>query len=106
MAKRKLTLEQVREQIEAKVMALLAELDDDVAETYEISCWDSCLDGKVWNGALKAVTDMYVGAIVSDRDWTGKAKEYTQAIDISSALERMQVEREIRHLERKLRAMA
>ena len=104
MAKRKLTLEQVREQIEAKVMALLAELDDDVAETYEISCWDSCLDGKVWNGALKAVTDMYVGAIVSDRDCTGK--EYTQAIDISSALERMQVEREIRHLERKLRAMA
>ena len=106
MAKRKLTLEQVREQIEQQVMDTLLELDDTMAAVYEIDCWDSCLDGKDWNNTVKTITDMYVNAIVSDRDWPGKTTQYKQQIDISSALERKQVESEIRQLERKLKEMA
>lgn len=99
------TIEQVRSDIEQYVIDRLVDIDDYIADTYEIDCWDSCLDGKVWNASLKSVTDMYVAAIVSDRDWDGKARNYAQAIDISTELAKAKVELEIKQLQKQLKQL-
>ena len=105
MAKKIKTIEQVREDIEDIVMDRLVEIDDVIAEEYEIECYDSCLDSMVWNDTLKTIVDMYVGAIVFDRDWDGKAGKYKQEIDISSMLEKKALKRQIKELNKQLEKM-
>jgi hypothetical protein len=102
MAKVK-TIEQVRNDIETEVIERLSELDDYVAERYEIECYDSCLDGAVWNATLKAIVDMYVTAIVNDRDWEGK--KFKHAIDISELLKVKALQKQLKKLQRELKEL-
>ena len=106
MAKKIKTIEQVREDIVAIIIDKLVEIDDIIAEEYEIECYDSCLDGAVWNNTLKTIVNMYVGAIVFDRDWAGKEGKYKQEIDISSMLEKKALKRQIKELNKQLEKMA
>jgi 3-keto-L-gulonate-6-phosphate decarboxylase len=101
MAK-KYTVETLRDYLETKMIDRLVAIDDEIADEFEISCWDACLEGADWNATLNAMVDMYVKAIVSDRDWDGKERKYNVAVDITSVLERKAVEREIEQLKMKL----
>ena len=77
MAKRKLTQEQLTEEMEALVMQHMLEMEDKIAERFEIDCWDSCLDGRIWNLRMAGMAKMYTDAIVFDRSWLDRAvKKY------------------------------
>ena len=103
MAKRKLTVEGLRDYLENKLIDELVAIDDKIAEEFEIDCWDMCLDGKDWNATLSTLTDMYVKAIISDRDWESKAdKKYAVTIDLTKHLKKMELERKIRTMKREL----
>lgn len=103
MAKRKLTLADLQEEFEAKLMAHIAVLEDEIAERFEIDCWDACLDGAVWNKNVTSMAKMWVNAIVSDRDWASKGDtDWKVMVDYSTALKRKELERTIRRAEREL----
>ena len=104
MAKRTLTMEQLRDRLEQKMIDRLVAIDDEIAEEFEIGCWDMCLDGADWNKTLKTLVEMYVKAIVSDRE--DSLREYKVKVDITSELERQELAREIKRLERKLKEQA
>lgn len=103
MAKKIKTIDEVANEIEAYVIDRLNDIDDYIADKYEIECWDSCLDGAVWNKTLNKVVDMYVAAIVSDRDWAGK--EFKQTIDISAALKLKAMQKQLKKLEQELKEL-
>lgn len=103
MAKRKLTLADLQEEFEAKLMTHLEAIEDDIAERFEIECWDSCLDSAVWNKNLTSMAKMWVNAVVSDRDWASKGDvDWKVMVDYSTALKRKELERTIRRAEREL----
>jgi hypothetical protein len=94
------TINTVRDEIEQLVINKLNDLEDVIAEVYEVECWDACLDGYAWHETLRTVVDMYVTAIVHDRDWENK--KFKQAIDISTELEKAKVKRNIEQLQEQL----
>ena len=105
MAKRTMTMEQLREHLEAKVIDRLVAIDDEIAEEFEIDCWDMCLDGADWNATLKTIVEMYVKAIVCDRE-DSLQQHNAIKINIDSELSKQELAREIKRLERKLKEMA
>ena len=107
MAKRKLTQDELKERIEHKVWAALATVEDDLADEFEIDCWDSCLDGKVWNNAVKTVTTMYTDAITFERDCGYEVgRKYKLDVDVAERQRAVELKREIKRLEQELEALA
>jgi len=104
MAKKIKTIDDVANDIETEVIERLSELDDYIADKYEIECWDTCLDGAKWNATLKTIVDMYVDAIVSDRDWENK--KFKHAIDISAAVKLKDLQKQLKKLQRELKELA
>lgn len=98
MAKRKFTVETLRDYLEHKLIDELVAIDDKIAEEFEIDCWDMCLDGKDWNATLRTLTEMYVKAIISDREDTDK--QYKVAVDLTKFKKALELEQEIKRLQR------
>ena len=69
MAKRRLTQEQLREEMEELVMLHMEQIEDALFDRFEVDCWDSCLDGAVWNKRMTKLAKMYTDAIVFDRSF-------------------------------------
>jgi hypothetical protein len=67
MAKRRLTQEQLREEIEALVMEHMEQMEDALFDRFEVDCWDACLDGALWNKRMTKLAKMYKDAILFDR---------------------------------------
>jgi len=72
MAKRKLTVEQLQEEIEALVMEHMEQMEDYLFDRFEIDCWDGCLDSAVWNKRMTKMAKMYTDAITFDRSFASK----------------------------------
>lgn len=104
MAKRKtLTLDDLQEEFERMVMERLDDIEETIAEKYEIECWDDCLDGQVWNKNLHNMAKQWVDAIVSNRDWDSKGDvDWKITVDFSKALKRKELEQTIKQAKRAL----
>ena len=103
MAKRTLTQEQLKELIEQKVWTALATIEDDLADEFEIACWDGCLDGKVWNNTVNTVTKMYADAITFERDCGyDVGRTYTVDVDVTERQRAVELKQKIKQLEREL----
>ena len=103
----KLTQDELKERIEAKVWAILATIEDDLAGEFEIACWDSCLDGKVWNNTVKTVTKMYADAITFERDCGyDVGRKYKVDVDVSERQRAVELKQKIRQLEQELKELA
>lgn len=73
MAKRKLTVDGLQEEIEGLVMLHMEQIEDALFDRFEIDCWDSCLDGAVWNKRMTKMAEMYIDAIMFDRSFDSRA---------------------------------
>ena len=104
MAKRKLTVDDLEEYIEMKLIDKINLIDDMIAEEFEIDCWDSCLDGADWNATLRTMAKMYVKAIICDRE--DKTNTYKITVDLTKHLKRVELERKIRNMKRELEELA
>ena len=103
-AKRAISVDDLEEYIEMKLIDKINDIDDMIAEEFEIDCWDTCLDGKDWNATLRTMAKMYVKAIISDRE--DKTNTYKITVDLSKHLKRMELERKIRTMKRELEELA
>lgn len=99
-AKRAYSIDDLEEYIEMKLIDKINDIDDMIAEEFEIECWDSCLDGSDWNATLRTMAKMYVKAIISDRE--DKTNVYKIAVDLTEHEKRVEIERKIKQLKREL----
>lgn len=102
MAKKTLTARDLQEEFEAKLMAHIEVIEDEIAERFEIDCWDACLDGAVWNKNLRNTAKMWVDAIVNDRSWSEVLRTYKVEVDFGKEDKRKALEATIAKAKREL----
>ena len=106
MAKKKYTASDLQEQFEAALMEKFEEIEDEIAETFEISCWDGCLDSAVWNKNLRNTAKMWVDAIFNDRNWAVVERKYKVKVDFSVEDKRKALEATIAKAKRELEELS